>query len=134
MSNVSKMYFKLNAYDAVTVNPAIKPGSGELAAIMLTDGRIVLNRVIKNMQGAVILGRPVQLRRSYSNGTPPYSMADARDERAFYNSLQGLERILYKGLLKAERRRTFTEYQRITDYFFERLNNARRRQEQEGVQ
>lgn len=81
MGNISKMYIKLNTYDTLVVNPAIKPGKGELAAMRLTDGRFVLNRVTGNMQGVGVLGSVIQIQRDYRNGEPPYTMADARNER-----------------------------------------------------
>lgn len=118
MSNVSKIFVRLNPYDTVIVNPAIKPAQGELAAMRLTGGRFVLNRVTANMQGVAVLGRVVEIRRDYRNGTPPLTMADVRDERSFYNILQEFEQLLYRGLLKAERQYSFADYQRITDYFF----------------
>lgn len=124
MSNVSKIFVRLNPYDTVIVNPAIKPAQGELAAMRLTDGRFVLNRVTGNMQGVGVLGRVVEIRRSYEHGTPPLTVADVRDERSFYNILQEFEQLLYRGLLKAERQYSFIDYQRITDYFFKRLNRA----------
>lgn len=140
MANVSKIFIRLNEYDTAIVNPAIKPAQGDLAAMRLTDGRFVLNRVTGSMQGVAVLGRVVEIRRSYEHGTPPLTMADVRDERSFYNILQEFEQLLYRGLLKAERQYSFIDYQRITDYFFKRLNRAhwdgkrRRWNWQEGVQ
>lgn len=139
MGNISKMYIKLNTYDTLVVNPAIKPAQGELAAMRLTDGRFVLNRVTGNMQGVGVLGSVIQIQRDYRNGEPPYTMADARNERQFYYCLPEFSKLLYRGLLKAERQYSFIEYQRITDYFFKRLNRTcwdgrRRRTVQEGVQ
>lgn len=117
MSNVSKIFVRLNPYDTAIVNPAIKPAQGELAAMRLTDGRFVLNRVTGNMQGVGVLGSVIQIQRDYRNGEPPYTMADARNERQY----------------------SFADYQHITEYFFERLNRTcwdgrRRRTVQEGVQ
>lgn len=124
MSNISKMFIRLNDYDVVVVNPVIKPAIGEWAVIRLTDGRFVLNRVTGNMLGAAVLGKPVEIRRSYLHGDPPYTMADVRDEKEFYNWLKAFEKVLYNGLKHAERRRCFKDYQRITDYFFKRLNRT----------
>lgn len=140
MSNISKIFVRLNPYDTVIVNPAIKPAQGELAAIRLTGGRFVLNRVTGNMQGVAVLGRVVEIQRDYRNGEPPLTMADVRNERQFYYNLPEFCKLLYRGLLKAERQYSFADYQHITDYFFERLNrtkrNAKRRRWawQEGVQ
>lgn len=139
MSNVSKIFVRLNPYDTAIVNPATKPAQGELAVMRLTDGRFVLNRVTGNMQGVAVLGRVVEIQRDYRNGEPPYTMADARNERQFYYCLPGFSKLLYRGLLKAERQYSFADYQHITEYFFERLNRTcwdgrRRRPVQEGVQ
>ena len=133
MSNVNRMYFKINAYDVVAVDPARKPVLGELAAIIYAD-KIILSRVVKNMQGIKVFGRPMELQRSYMHGEPPLTIFDAdRSERIFYyNLLKPFEQILYRGLLKAETLRNFPEYYKAETYFFERIN--RRRRKQEGVQ
>ena len=139
MANVSKIFIRLNEYDTAIVNPVIKPVQGELAVIRMTGGRFVFNRVTGNMQGVGVLGRVVGIQRNYRNGEPPYTMADVRNERQFYYCLPEFSKLLYRGLLKAERQYSFIEYQRITDYFFKRLNRTcwdgrRRRTVQEGVQ
>lgn len=125
MSNVSKIFVRLNHYDRVIVDTRVKPVLGGFAVIIMPDGRIVLNRVVSNMQGCSILGKPIEIRRSYEHGEPPYTIADVTDERNFYSNLKRFEQLLYRGLLKAERRRGFIDYQRITEYFFERLNRIR---------
>lgn len=140
MSNVSKIFVRLNPYDRVIVDTRVKPVLGGFAVIIMPDGRIVLNRVTGSMQGVAVLGRVVEIRRSYEHGEPPYTIADVTDERNFYSNLKRFEQLLYRGLLKAERQYSFIDYQRITDYFFKRLNRAhwdgkrRRWNWQEGVQ
>lgn len=140
MANVSKIFIRLNEYDTAIVNPVIKPAQGELAVIRMTGGRFVFNRVTGNMQGVGVLGRVVGIQRNYRNGEPPYTMADVRNERQFYYCLPEFSKLLYRGLLKAERQYSFADYQHITDYFFKRLNRAhwdgkrRRWNWQEGVQ
>lgn len=124
MSNVSKIYIKLNAYDIAVVDTAIKPVLGDWAVIVMPDGRAVLNRIVSNMQGCSVLGRPIEIWRNYEHNTLPYTMADVRNEKEFYNWLKTFEKVLYNGLKQAERRRCFKDYQRITDYFFKRLNRT----------
>lgn len=131
MSNVNRMYFKLNAFEVVAVDPERRPQRGELA-VVLYNGREILSRVIRHMDGAQILGRPVQLQRNYSKGTLPLNMADVSNERSFYNSLPAFAKTLYRGLLKAEELYSFGDYNRAATYFFKRLN--RRRGEQEGAE
>ena len=130
MSNVNRMYFRLNAYEVVAVDPARRPQRGELA-VVLYNGREILSRVIRHMDGVRVLGRPVQVQRSYRNGVPPLNMADISNERSFYNSLPAFAKTLYRGLLKAEELYSFGDYYRAAEYFFKRIN--RRRMEQEGA-
>ena len=92
MGNVSRMYFKVNSYDVVAVEPGRRQ-RGELAAV-LYGGKVELSRIIRDMDGATVLGKVVQLQRNYSNGTPPLTVFDTRDERAFYNSLQPFQQVL----------------------------------------
>lgn len=132
MGNVNKMYFRLNDYETVAVDPARKPKRGELAAI-LYNSKVVLNRVISNMKGVSILGKPVQIQRYYNHGTPPITVADISAEKCFYNTLQPFEKLLYRGLIKAEELYTFPEYNRAVTYFLGRLNKTRRRIEQDGI-
>ncbi len=131
MSNVNRMYFKLNAFEVLAVEPGRRQ-RGELAAV-LYDGKILLSRVIRHMEGVKVLGKPVQLQRNYTNGMPPLNMADVSgNERSFYNSLPAFAKTLYRGLLKAEELYSFADYHRAAEYFFKRIN--RRRRKQEGVQ
>ena len=133
MSNVNRMYFKVNAFDTVIADPAKKSGRGELAVI-LYNGKPVLSRVIGDMRGVVVLGRPVELQRNYSNGEPLITLANVQQERGFYYSLRPFEQVLYRGLVKAEHLRNFAKYYKAETYFFERLNRTRRRKKQEGAQ
>lgn len=131
MSNVNKMFFKVNAYDIAIADPSRKPQRGEIGVLMY-DNKVLVSRIISQMDGVKVLGRLAQIQRDYSHGTPPLTVFDTRDERAFYNCLQPFEKLLYRGILKAEQLRTFGEYDKAAAYFFKRIN--RRRMEQEGVQ
>lgn len=131
MSNVNRMYFKLNAFEVVAVEPGRRQ-RGELA-VVLYGGKVVLSRVIRHMEGATVLGKVVQLQRNYSAGTLPLNMADVKNERSFYNSLPAFAKTLYRGLLKAEELYSFADYNRAAAYFFERLNRRRMQSADAGV-
>ena len=116
MNNVNKMFFKVNAYDIAIADPSRKPQRGEIGVLMY-DNKVLVSRIISHMDGVKILGRLAQIQRDYSHGTPPLTVFDTRDERAFYNCLQPFEQLLYRGVLKAEQLRTFGEYDKAESFF-----------------
>lgn len=131
MSNIGKMFFRINDYDVVVADPNRKPQRGEIA-VMMFNGKVIISRVIKNMQGVNVIGRLAQIRRDYQHGTPPLTVFDTRGEREFYYSLQPFEQLLYRGLFKAEHLRSFADYHKAETYFYKRVNRTRRRMEKEG--
>ena len=119
MSNVSKIFVRLNPYDRVIVDTRVKPVLGGFAVIIMPDGRIVLNRVVSNMQGCSILGKPIEIRRSYEHGEPPYTIADVKKKRIFIRTLKPLKKLLKGGYLRVEGRRAFIVHKVVTEYLWD---------------
>ena len=140
MSNVSKIFVRTEPLRHGNSKPGNKTGRRRTGGNAADRWQVCFKPCYRQYAGRGSVGRVVEIRRSYEHGTPPLTMADVRDERSFYNILQEFEQLLYRGLLKAERQYSFIDYQRITDYFFKRLNRAhwdgkrRRWNWQEGVQ